>query len=163
MRVSTSGKKKDAQKHKNVYSFQPNKNSNKKTQIINSLPISGVCQRCKDILEWRKKFNKYKPLTIPKRCVSCEEKTIKEAYRILCDKCANKKGVCSKCQQSTQIIISDVKSDKELLKEQQERDRLLSTLSERKKRTYIRKLEREEEPSLNNLIRSSNDIDLLIY
>ncbi|CAG8717232.1 5396_t:CDS:2, partial [Acaulospora morrowiae] len=134
-------KKKGAQKYQNTFAFHANKNS-KKTKTINSLPIDGVCQKCKDIIEWRKKYKKYKPLTVPKRCVGCEEKTVKEAYHILCNKCATEKGACAKCQEVTQITSSGVKSDKELLQEQQELERILSTLSERKKRSYLRKLER---------------------
>ena len=32
---------------------------------IVATPIGGVCQRCKAQIEWRKQFNKYKPLTAP--------------------------------------------------------------------------------------------------
>ncbi|CAG8464617.1 9631_t:CDS:2 [Dentiscutata heterogama] len=160
IKVSTSGKKKGAQKHKNTYAFRANKNS-KKTNLINSLPINGICKRCKDIIEWRKKFKKYKPLKTPKRCVCCEEKTVKEAYHILCNKCAKDKGVCAKCQGSEDIVQSDVKSDKELLQEQQKLDSILSSLPERKKRTYLRQLERGGEVSLNNQDQETEDDDHL--
>ncbi|CAG8644165.1 19497_t:CDS:2 [Dentiscutata erythropus] len=156
IKVSTSGKKKGAQKYQNAYAFRANKNS-KKTKIINSLPINGICKRCKDIIEWRKKFKKYKSLKTPKRCVCCEEKTVKEAYHILCNKCAKEKGVCAKCQGSEDIVPSDVKSDKELLQEQQELDSILSSLPERKKRTYLRQLERGGEVSISNQDQEDDD------
>jgi hypothetical protein len=41
--------------------FSHNPNS-KKTQIIAGIPNVGLCQRCHDIIEWRKKFRKYKPI-----------------------------------------------------------------------------------------------------
>ncbi|CAG8833789.1 32179_t:CDS:2, partial [Gigaspora margarita] len=158
IKVSTSGKKKGAQKHQNSYAFHANKNS-KKTKLINSLPINGVCKRCKDIIEWRKKFKKYKPLKTPKRCVCCDEKTVKEAYHILCNKCSKDKGVCAKCQGSDDIVTSDVKDDKELLQEQQEFDSILSSLPERKKRTYLRQLERGGVASLSNQDQETEDCD----
>ncbi|KAH0628269.1 hypothetical protein JD844_009178 [Phrynosoma platyrhinos] len=34
---------------------------------INAKVHEGLCQRCKEVLEWRVKFNKYKPLTQPKK------------------------------------------------------------------------------------------------
>ncbi|RIB00691.1 hypothetical protein C2G38_1993999 [Gigaspora rosea] len=104
IKVSTSGKKKGTQKYQNFYAFRANKNS-KKTKLINLLPINSVYKRCKNIIEWRKKFKRYKLLKTPKRCVCYEEKTIKEAYHILCNKCAKDKGVCAKCQGSEDIVV----------------------------------------------------------
>ncbi|KAK9720717.1 hypothetical protein K7432_003950 [Basidiobolus ranarum] len=104
-RASTrgSGAKKGAQKYQNTTAYRHNKNS-KKTREINALPISGLCQRCLDVLEWRKRFRKYKPLTTAKKCVCCQQKAIKEAYHVLCNKCATEKKVCAKCQESKQIV-----------------------------------------------------------
>ena len=31
------------------------------------LPVGAVCGHCKDILEWKKRYDKYKPLTAPGR------------------------------------------------------------------------------------------------
>ena len=58
--------KKQGQAYKNVTAFKHNKNS-KTTRKINALPINGLCQRCFDIVQWRKSFRKYKPLTAPKK------------------------------------------------------------------------------------------------
>lgn len=46
-------------------------------------------------------------------------------------------------------MYSDNKSDKELLKEQQEREKVLESLPERKRRTYLRQLERGKAPPLS--------------
>ncbi|CAG8631993.1 13714_t:CDS:2 [Gigaspora rosea] len=108
IKVSTSGKKKGTQKYQNFYAFRANKNS-KKTKLINLLPINSVC---KNIIEWRKKFKRYKLLKTPKRCVCYEEKTIKEAYHILCNKCAKDKGVCAKCQGSEDIVVTYLRQSK---------------------------------------------------
>ncbi|KAL6053022.1 hypothetical protein STEG23_023193, partial [Scotinomys teguina] len=36
-------------------------------QKINAKLHDGVCQRCKEVLEWRVKYSKYKPLSKPKK------------------------------------------------------------------------------------------------
>lgn len=46
---------------KNVYH-----DTSKKTQNIVNTVVAGVCVRCKDIIDWKIKYKKYKPLTQPK-------------------------------------------------------------------------------------------------
>ena len=31
------------------------------------MPINGLCPACEEQIEWRKKYRKYKPLTVPKK------------------------------------------------------------------------------------------------
>ncbi|CAO3678412.1 unnamed protein product [Rhizopus microsporus] len=93
------------QAHQNTTAWKANKNS-KKTRQIAALPVYGLCQRCTDVILWRKKYKKYKPLTTPKRCTGCQEKAIKEAYHVLCDNCARNRGVCAKCLESKEIITT---------------------------------------------------------
>ncbi|ORX93054.1 hypothetical protein K493DRAFT_302945 [Basidiobolus meristosporus CBS 931.73] len=165
-RISTrgSGAKKGPQKYQNTVAYKHNKNS-KKTRAINALPISGLCQRCHDVLEWRKKFRKYKPLTTAKKwysdcslsipytfsdilslnSVCCGQKSVKEAYHVLCNKCADDKKVCAKCQESKQILPSTVKDEKVLMAERLQEERLLASMSERERRSYLRKAERGED------------------
>lgn len=60
--------KKKGQKYQNRSAFKNNlHDSSKTTKQINGLFVGGVCERCRDIIEWRKKFKKYKPLTAPKK------------------------------------------------------------------------------------------------
>jgi hypothetical protein len=70
--------------------------------LILSLPIRNLCDRCQQIVEWRKNYRKYKPLTVPKKCVKCEQKKITDAYHIICNDCAHAAGVCAKC---TEVAI----------------------------------------------------------
>ncbi|UYV63642.1 C9orf85 [Cordylochernes scorpioides] len=57
-----------SQKHKNDTTFKNNLyDKTVKTRLINSLQIAGCCQRCKEVLEWKIKYKKYKPLTQPKK------------------------------------------------------------------------------------------------
>ena len=58
--------RKTGQAHQNTTAWKPNKNS-KKTREINALPVYGLCQRCTDVIMWRKKYRKYKPLTAVKK------------------------------------------------------------------------------------------------
>ena len=59
---------KKGQRHQNTKAFKNNlHDTSKKTKQINSLKVGGVCVRCREIIEWRKKYKKYKPLTAPKK------------------------------------------------------------------------------------------------
>ncbi|ELR21715.1 uncharacterized protein ACA1_384380 [Acanthamoeba castellanii str. Neff] len=104
--------------------FKHNKNS-KKTINILALPNEGLCPRCHDIIEWKKKYRKYKPLTTPKRCTKCQEKTVKRAYHTICDGCARK--------------TKDPGQDE---REEREYEEALSLLSERQRRAYFRRKEK---------------------
>jgi hypothetical protein len=57
----------------------------------------GVCPRCRDKVQWRFKYDKYKPLKNVGNCQACRKKCVTKAYRTLCDACAASQGVCSSC------------------------------------------------------------------
>lgn len=63
-----------------------------------------MCQRCKEVLEWRVKYSKYKPLSKPKKCVKCLQKTVKDSYHIMCRPCACELEVCAKCGKKEDIV-----------------------------------------------------------
>ncbi|XP_014396770.1 PREDICTED: uncharacterized protein C9orf85 homolog isoform X2 [Myotis brandtii] len=75
-----------------------------KFQKINTKLHDGVCQRCKEVLEWRVKYSKYKPLSKPKKCVKCLQKTVKDSYHIICRPCACELEVCAKCGKKEDIV-----------------------------------------------------------
>lgn len=106
MSSCSGGRAREGQKYQNAVAFHHNKNS-KKTKKILSFPIDGVCDRCRQILEWRKKFRKYKPLTVPRRCCRCQQKTVREAYHQFCKPCAADEDVCAKCLKSAQDPIEE--------------------------------------------------------
>lgn len=61
-------RKSGGQKHQNKTAYKNNlHDTNKRTQKINDTIVAGVCGRCKDIVEWKIKYKKYKPLTQPKK------------------------------------------------------------------------------------------------
>jgi hypothetical protein len=78
--------------HQNTFAFRHNPKS-KKTEKILSSPNVGVCTKCHDKIEWRKKYRKYKPLTQPSKCNVCNNRSITAAYHTICGKCAVSDGV----------------------------------------------------------------------
>ncbi|KAI8913973.1 hypothetical protein DFJ77DRAFT_501253 [Powellomyces hirtus] len=153
-KVSTAkgktGATKSRQKYQNTFAFKPNKNNTAAVRIVN-LPAQGLCQRCLDIIDWRKRMNKYKPLSQPKTCLVCKGKKITDAYHVLCKGCAGERNVCAKCQESTDIVISDVKTPAQRLKEQQEQAAVLASMSERQRRSYLRKMDRGDDEGAEKL------------
>ena len=98
MSTRKGGERSRAPAHQNKFTFRHNKNS-KKTAKIASMPVYRfmrealysflvVCERCREKIEWKKKYRKYKPLTVPAKCVKCGNRTVKAAYHQLCDDCA---------------------------------------------------------------------------
>ena len=97
-RVSSGTKKSGPPCHQNQFAFVHNPAS-RLTKIITAIPLGEVCARCREVLEWRKKFRKYKPLKEPRRCARCGGKTVKDAYHTVCRDCAEREAVCGKCLQ----------------------------------------------------------------
>jgi hypothetical protein len=60
----------------------------------------GVCYKCREKLQWRFQYNKYKPLKNVANCQGCKKKCVAKAYRTLCDHCAADRKVCSGCCRS---------------------------------------------------------------
>ncbi len=96
-KVSSGKPKRGPPKYANSYAFHHNPAS-KLTAHILSLPINDLCPSCVGVIEWRKRYRKYKPLTVVKKCTACGEKKIKEAYHVICSQCCRKgTGQCAKC------------------------------------------------------------------
>jgi len=95
---SQTAKRTRAQKYQNSFAFKAGMHGQTPTQKkISALRLTGICARCFEILEWKRKFGKFKPLTVPAKCTKCSQRTITSAYRLLCNGCASGAGVCSKC------------------------------------------------------------------
>lgn len=103
-KVSSGAPKRGPPAHPNKYAYHHNPASTLTAHII-SLPISPLlCPTCTGIIEWRKKFRKYKQLTVGKRCTGCGEKgKVKEAYHVVCGACARKSNKCAKCLDSRSL------------------------------------------------------------
>ncbi|XP_065191481.1 uncharacterized protein C9orf85 homolog [Sycon ciliatum] len=94
-RKGNSSKK--GQKHSNAHAYKVSPYDKARRRAVEGIATDATCPRCHEKLEWKKKYDKYKPLTVLKKCVQCQNKCIKEAYRIMCRPCADAKGLCTKC------------------------------------------------------------------
>ncbi|XP_063547493.1 uncharacterized protein C9orf85 homolog [Cydia strobilella] len=122
------------QKHQNKTAYKNDlHDKTNKTKFLNNLDVTGVCKRCKDIIDWKIKYKKYKPLTAPRKCVGCEEKAIKYAYHILCTKCATKRNVCSKCNTAVEASEPEIEKAPNV-----DLQLMLKGIPERKRRTIMR-------------------------
>lgn len=127
-----------SQKHQNHVAFRNNLHDNsQKTKFINSIEVANVCKRCKTIIEWKIKYKKYKTLKTPVKCTKCEQKTVKHSYHNICLPCAKQQQVCSKCGEKKEIIEGKP-SKEEQIKLDAEFKVTLKTMSERKRRTFLR-------------------------
>ncbi|KAJ2760206.1 hypothetical protein IWQ56_005544 [Coemansia nantahalensis] len=151
-----SGARKGAQKYQNTFAYKHNPKS-KKTQTILALPVDGLCRRCTDQINWRKQYRKYKPLTVAKKCVSCELKKVKKAYHVLCDDCAGAKGVCAKCAEKAEIVDDSAAAQQDSAAAEQEIECKLAGMRERERRTCLRKLERGDITAADIPDRASDD------
>ncbi|GAB9474657.1 hypothetical protein Gpo141_00011777 [Globisporangium polare] len=136
--------KKGAPKHQNSFAFKHNPKS-KKTERILSLPIYGLCEKCRKQIEWRKKYRKYKPLTQPASCIHCHQKNVTSAYHASCDPCARERDICAKCCQSKEIVLSEQELALIRAKEAKEFETTLESMRERDRRAHLRKAEKEKE------------------
>jgi len=137
-----------AQKHQNQKAFKNDlHDTSNKMKIINSIKIAEVCGRCVKIIDWKRQYRKYKPLTQPKICNLCHKKSIKQAYHVICTSCVVKTKKCAKCLVSADEanIIPPIKTKEEELKQRVDLDQRLKTLSERKRRTFLRFLKQGSE------------------
>ncbi|XP_060695568.1 uncharacterized protein C9orf85 homolog isoform X1 [Hemiscyllium ocellatum] len=97
--------RKRAQKHQNVVGFKNDKyDKSEKMKQLNAMVHTGVCKHCKEVLEWKIKYNKYKPLGQARKCVKCLQKTVKDSYHIMCKPCAFKLELCAKCGKKEEIV-----------------------------------------------------------
>lgn len=97
-------KKGRAPAHQNTFAFRHNPKS-KKTEKILASPNVGVCSKCRDKIEWRKKYRKYKPLTQPAKCNVCCSRSITAAYHTICGKCAVSEGaVCAMLEKQKRLL-----------------------------------------------------------
>ncbi|ALC48472.1 CG8675 [Drosophila busckii] len=144
-----------AQKHKNRHVFKNDLHDKTPQQIrLNNMHVSTVCQRCKEVIEWKIKYKKYKPLTQAKTCTRCQQRTVRKAYHVICRECAIKEHACAKCLKSADEVTIEAPepTPQEEQQLQVEMDRLIKSFSERKRRAFLRfmakgrKKQSEEEP-----------------
>ncbi|KAK3538710.1 hypothetical protein QTP86_014307 [Hemibagrus guttatus] len=131
------------QKYKNATAFKNDKyGASPQVKKANAKVHDGVCQRCKDVLEWKVKYNKYKSLTQPRKCVKCLQKTVKDAYYIMCRPCALQLKLCAKCGNNEEVVISlDKKEGEEEVEEEEPKG------NRRRKKRDAHHTDEEDEPN----------------
>eukprot|EP00262_Sarcandra_glabra_P021211 TRINITY_DN882_c0_g2_i1.p1 TRINITY_DN882_c0_g2~~TRINITY_DN882_c0_g2_i1.p1 ORF type:complete len:203 (-),score=28.91 TRINITY_DN882_c0_g2_i1:359-934(-) len=123
-------------KHQNKIAWKPHAghkiNETEPGGKLRPLPeITCVCSRCKDQIEWKRRYGKYKPLTEPAKCQKCTKRAVRQAYHNLCSGCAKSLDVCAKCCCHVDRIIgrdsleveAERKALEEAVKNSRERDR----------------------------------------
>ena len=138
------------QKYKNHTAFKNDlHDKSNKIKIINSIEVANVCEKCKKIIEWKIKYKKYKPLKAPAKCIKCEQKSVKHAYHNMCLPCAKQFNVCPKCNEKGEIIQGKPNKE-ESIKLDTELQALLKELPERKRRSFIRYMNRNAKNKNNS-------------
>ncbi|XP_062873956.1 uncharacterized protein C9orf85 homolog [Trichomycterus rosablanca] len=114
------GSRSRGQKYQNTAAYKNDKyGATPQVKKANAKLHDGLCQRCKEILEWKVKYNKYKFLTQARKCVKCLQKTVKDAYHIMCRECALQLQLCAKCGKNEEVVIPlDQKEEEEVEEEQ---------------------------------------------
>lgn len=128
-------------KHQNNYAWKPNAGRKiNETEVGGRLKplseITGVCQRCKEQIDWKRRYGKYKPLTEPAKCQKCSKRTVRQAYHNLCTACAKEQKVCAKCRCHVDRIIGRDLADVEA--EQKTLEEAIKNARERDRRALIR-------------------------
>lgn len=149
------------QKYKNQTAFKNDlHDKSNKIKLINSIEIANVCERCKKIIEWKIKYKKYKLLKAPAKCIKCQQKVVKHSYHSTCLPCAKQFEICAKCSEKTEIVQRNPTKE-ESVRLDAELQALLKELPERKRRTFIRYLNRNVTIKTNSSGKDEdgNDID----
>jgi Uncharacterized conserved protein (DUF2039) len=144
MEEGNSVRRSRPQAHQNETAFRHNKNSKKTRKILETVNTGGLCERCAEKIEWRKKYRKYKPLSQPRKCNGCGNRTVKAAYRTLCDDCARTKRACPQCAEQKDVGPK-IQTRAEEAREQEFLEGVVESLRERDRRTVYRKVARGED------------------
>lgn len=145
--MSTSSKPKNrAPAHQNRTAFRHNKGSKLTARIEETAHTQGLCQRCADKVEWRKRYRKYKPLTTPRKCNVCNGRKITAAYRTLCTSCAKQGGrLCEGCGNKKDNTITEDKQEEQVDVEDVGVEAIVEGMSERQRRTVYRQVDKGED------------------
>ncbi|WCJ25556.1 hypothetical protein M5689_007431 [Euphorbia peplus] len=134
-------KKQGPPKHQNQFAWKPHAGCKiNETEVGGKWrplsEITGVCHRCKDQIDWKRRYGKYKALSEPAKCQGCSKRAVRQAYHNLCTACAKEQNVCAKCRCSVRSIIG--RDVAEVEAEQKMLDEAIKNSRERDRRSLIR-------------------------
>ncbi|OEL26261.1 hypothetical protein BAE44_0012722 [Dichanthelium oligosanthes] len=154
-------------KHQNTYAWKPNlgRKINETEPGGRFRPLSeitGVCQRCRDQIDWKRRYGKYKPIVEPAKCQKCGKRTVRQAYHNVCSDCSKNLGICAKCCTCVKELVG-----RDVNEEDSERRALEEAIRgarERERRTLLRIMNKEKGgdsgPSVPKIADRSREGDL---
>lgn len=91
----------------------------------------------------------------------CGNRTVKQAYHVICRDCAVEHKQCAKClkKEGEVEIIPPEPTQEEQIKLKIEMDQLIKTLSERKRRTFLRYMEKGKKKDKKRKNKQENEIE----
>ncbi|XVF71285.1 hypothetical protein PTKIN_Ptkin12aG0024700 [Pterospermum kingtungense] len=128
-------------KHQNRYGWKPNAGHKINEKEVGGKlrpfsEITGVCPRCREQIDWKRRYGKYKPLTEPAKCQLCSKRNVRQAYHNLCSGCAKEQKVCAKCRCCVDQIVG--RNSEEVEEEQKMLEEAIKNARERDRRTLLR-------------------------
>ncbi|KAL6587571.1 hypothetical protein OROMI_000549 [Orobanche minor] len=141
-------------KHQNKFAWKPHGGQTiNPTELGGTLrpysEVTGVCPRCKDQIDWKRKYGKYKPLTEPAKCGVLRgmfDKLITISamvtlgffflYSLSVLGCAKEHNVCAKCSCRVDHIVGRDLSEVEA--EQRTLEEAIKNVRERERRSLLR-------------------------
>ncbi|KAL6521686.1 hypothetical protein OROGR_018255 [Orobanche gracilis] len=138
-------------KHQNKFAWKPHGGQTiNPTELGGTLrpysEVTGVCTRCKDQIDWKRKYGKYKPLTEPAKCQRCSKRNVRQAYHNLCNGCAKEHNVCAKCSCRVDHIVGRDLSEVEA--EQRTLEEAIKNVRERERRSLLRAMNKARPQTL---------------
>ncbi|KAJ1285511.1 hypothetical protein BS78_03G285000 [Paspalum vaginatum] len=128
-------------KHQNTYAWKPNlgRKINETEPGGRFRPLSeitGVCQRCRDQIDWKRRYGKYKPIVEPAKCQKCSKRAVRQAYHNVCRDCSKDLGICAKCcTRVNELVGRDVNEEET---ERKALEEAIKGARERERRTLLR-------------------------
>lgn len=134
-------------KHQNKFAWKPNAGVKiNETEVGGRFrplsEITGVCTRCREQIDWKRRYGKYKQLTEPAKCQGCSKRAVRQAYHNLCNGCAKEQGVCAKCRSRVDRVVGRDLSEVEA--EQKELEEAIKNARERDRRTLLRAMNKDK-------------------
>ncbi|XP_030547931.1 uncharacterized protein C9orf85 homolog [Rhodamnia argentea] len=135
-------------KHQNAYAWKPNAGVKiNETEVGGRFrpysEITGVCARCREQIEWKRRYGKYKPLVEPAKCQKCSRRAVRQAYHNLCSGCAKEQNVCAKCRCRVDSLVG--RDSSELEAEQKALEEAIKNARERDRRTLLRAMNKSND------------------
>eukprot|EP00759_Apiculatamorpha_spiralis_P003043 PhF_6_TR11418/c0_g1_i1/m.18370 len=103
------------------------------------------CLRCTQCITWKINYGKYKPQKDFRKCHSCNEKTVGLTFHHVCQTCAEKRGICSKCEELLSVAnanrpIPNPEDSSEGSVDEDDIERIVKPLEKERDRRSVRRL-----------------------